>query len=292
MAIEPVKTGRTTGAQKWFLISILILVAFGSVYFTFFYKPLKQKVADLNQQEQETKEQSEFFASQLPDLGTLNQELELFKIKINDIDFKNKIVEKKLLTEAQLNQFLTELIKCADGLVTDFHSVKQNVQPDKPGFSRLFIDMKFQSRYEEMVNYVHRIERISPYVKIEDIDIAQAQADPRNLVETNLKISAILGTGLDAQNTLTATCAKNSSDKLTVARSPLTPSIKTIQKKIRTLKVIGITYRSTGFDSSAIINDTIVKEGDEIDGQKVQKILPDSVVLNDGQEDYTLSMTQ
>lgn len=290
MAIEPVKAGRSTGSQKWYLVSILILVAVGSGYFTFFYRPLKQKVADLKEQEEKTKEETDLLAAQLPNLDTLRQELELARIKINDVEIKNRLVEKKLLTEVQLNPFLTELIKCADGLVTDFHSVKQSVQPDRPGFSRLFIDMKFDSRYEEMVNYVHRIERISPYVKIEDIDISHVQSDPRNLVETNLKISAILADSMGAQSTLTATCSQNSTAMLTIARSPLAPSIVTIERKIRTLKLVGITYRSTGFESSAIINDTIVKEGDEIDGQKVQKITPDSVVLNDGQEDYTLSV--
>ena len=291
MAIElfdKTKSLKYLNAQERALIMLFVIVGVGCASFALFFKPIQQKMTDLKKEESELNEQTQQMLIQLPDLDSLKNEMEQFKAKISDIELKNKIVEAKLLSEAQLTQFLTELIKCADGLLIDFQSFKQNVEPDKPGFSRLILEIIFEARYEEMLNYIHRVEQISPYVKLEDMKISQAKTDPRTLVSANLRLNAILASHLDAQSTLSAVCSQNAIDRLIVARNPLTPSIKTLGKKIRNLKLLGITYNPLGVESSAIINDSVVKVGDEIEGQKVQQIMADSVVLNDGLEDYTL----
>jgi hypothetical protein len=76
------------------------------------------------------------------------------------------------------------------------------------------------------------------------------------------------------------------SDKKTllIERNPLMSGIATDEPgRKETLKVTGITYRTHGI-STAIVNDTVVKVGDELEGQKIESILFDSVVINeDGQ---------
>ena len=64
--------------------------------------------------------------------------------------------------------------------------------------------------------------------------------------------------------------------------------LRNVKVKTGKFKLVGITYRGEGGISSAIINDTIVKAGDEIEGHKVEKILLDSVVINDGTESSEL----
>jgi len=275
-------------------LSVLLLSAFlVSLYFTLFLKPNFKQIAALKEEDAQAAKRIQLLTAQFTQPAKTKNELVLFKEEINAIKLRTKEVENKLLGIEQVPQILNELIKCAQGLKIEFQSVKQNIEPG-PGkeiFSHLNIDLKFESRYEEMLGYLCRIEKVSPFMKVEEVYLSQSKADPRNLVTSAIRLSALLSNAQKQQGELSAAAANlEVRPALKTAKSPFIPAIKIGQVKAKALKLSGITCRSLQQDSTAIINDTVVRKGDEIQGYKVQSISQNEVVLSDGEEEYKLNM--
>ncbi len=276
--------------KVWLVLAVVVI---GCLYYLMFLKPKFQTALDLKRQEQTFKKQWQAIAAQYPDLANAQAELKRTKEKIGEIKFKMQDIESKLLRESQLSLFLTELIKCAQGLSIDFQSVKQSEETDKTGFLALLIEMKFESNYEDMLNYLQRVEGISPFVKVEDIEVTPSKADPSGITATVLKLSALMSSDPNSNTPLSTVCSADMGTKLSVNHNPLAPIMKkaeTVGWKKRGVKLEGITFSASGPNSSAIINDAVVKEGDELNGNTVEKILPDAVILNDGKESFRVNM--
>ncbi len=280
---------RTLSRQQWLLL-FLGLVAGGSLYLNVFVKSLWKESGSLRKQKAEAGRQLDEVKAQMPNLSTTQVELELLKERIEAAQQANRGTEAKLLSEKQLPDFLTQLIKCGQGLNIDFQSVKQEIQADKASFSRLWVDMKFVANHEDIVNYLNRIEHISPFIRLETLLLTPQKEAPDEKILTGLKISALLASQEASGASLLGACENVPAVQSLVAKNPFAPDIKKVVIKKRDLKLLGITFRGRGKVSSALINDTMVKEGDEIQGQRVEKIQSDYVLLNDGTEKYRLNV--
>ena len=272
--------------QRLFITFIIVLCIY--VYVGSFLKPTLKRIADLKKEERETKTRTQVLITQFLNLDKAKQELETLRAKVENMKIKTADIESKLLAESQIPQLMAEIVKRSQGLTIDFQSVNQKVESDKDGFSRLYIDLKFDSNYENAVNYIKKLEEISLFAKVEEIDLVQSKLDPRNLINAALRLSAIMGAGTQADLDLSP--YPDTAAKISISRSPLAPKFIPGQAKKEILTLTGITYRGKGKDSSVIINDTVVKVGDTIEGQKIERILFDSVVVNDGIERRTLKV--
>ncbi|MFH0935368.1 MAG: type 4a pilus biogenesis protein PilO [Candidatus Omnitrophota bacterium] len=261
-------------------------------YFGLFFKPNLDKAAKLKKENRQAKERLESLIAQFPDPEEARKQLRENYANIEEIKSRAKEVEAKLLGISSIPKLVKELISSAQGKKIDFLSVKQQIQEEKNGYSRLDVELEFDSRYEDMLVYLAGIERISPFVKIEGIEVAQSQADPANLVTTSLKMAAIISPDSRLQGELSeGASAAGDARKIDLKRSPLTPSITIGKaKKKKELKLSGITFKKGGAGSSVIINDSVVKEGDEVAGWKVEKIMADSVTIGDGTESENLTV--
>lgn len=290
--IEDVRSrfNNLTAKNKRLAVYLGIFILFW-FYFSIFLKPNINKISDLKKQNRQARKQLDSLVAQFPDPQKAEEQLKDFNKEIIEIKTRTKEIESKLLGVQSAPQLLKELIKDAQGKKIDFQSVKQVIEPDKSGFSKLSIELEFDSTYKDMLIYLATIEGISSLVKVEGIELAQAKSDPANLVSVSLKLSALLSSVSQEQTGLSLS-EKQEPRAIELKRSPLMPSIKMSKagKKLKGIKLTGITYRKTAGGSSAIINDTVVKVGDEIEGYKVADISPESVIITDGMDNENLAI--
>lgn len=282
---------RLKASRQRSLFIIFALIAGLSFYLNGFLKPALTKISKSTKQEKEYRAEARLLAAQFPDLNKAKAELDGLRRGIDELALKAANIENRLLDPAQLPLLLTEMIKCAQGLSLDFQSIEQKQEDNKDGFSRVYIDLKYEGSYADAINYIKRAEEIgSPFVKVEKIDLGQSKADPGKLISASLSLSAILARAQGARVELWTPATRGPEAELKLSRSPFAQRFIPGQLKTKALKLAGITYRADGAISTAIINDTVVKAGDELEGQKVEKILFDSVVLNDGIESRELKI--
>lgn len=273
-------------------LALLLAVAAIVIYTAAFFGPSAAKISGLKKQIEETNNRRLVLVSQSPDAAAAKLELEKLNQRIDRIKTETGEIESMLIGEGQVPKLLAELVRCAQGLAIDFQSVKQKVEADKDGISRLHLDIKFESSYPNTAAYVKRVEAISPFIKIGGIDLGQSKSDPRNMVSVSLKFSAILAykEGVAAEFSPRPAAAEDESAKLDITRNPLLSKYGRAGGRKKALKLTGITYYEKTSLASAIINDTVVKAGDEIEGHKIERVLWDSVVLNDGVESKILKV--
>lgn len=271
----------------WIIFAAALCAFF---YFNSFLKPTFSRITQLKKQEQETKNKMQLLTSQFPDLVKTGQEIEDIKKSGGIINLAIDDTQTRLIRISQGPQLLAALMECDQGLTIDFQSVKQKTETDKDGFSRLFVDLKFGSSFEDMIQYIKRIEEISAFVKIEEVDVIPSKTDVRNVVNASLTLSTILSDELSPPGELSLTGLHDSGTKLSVKHNPFLPRFALGQAKKKTLKLTGITYSRLAKASTAIVNGAVIRVGGEIEGQKVEKILSDSIVVNDGTESYTVKL--
>lgn len=268
------------------------IVVLFSLYFGVSFKPNLDKTSNLKKQNLAAKKRLELLVAQFPNPEETKEQVRGYYDNLETIKSRTKEIEGQLLGISSVPKLVKELITNAQGKKIDFQSVKQKIEEAKDGYSRLDVEVEFDSQYKDMLGYLATIERLSPFVKIDGIDVAQSKSDPANLVTTSLKLTAIISPVSQLQGELSAQAEQAGVKKIELKRSPLTPSIEIgkAKKKKMGIKLIGITFRKNGASSSAIINNTVVKEGDEFEGVRVEKISPDSVTINDGSESENLTV--
>lgn len=262
------------------------------LYFSVFLRPNINKISDLKRQGLQARKQLDALTAQFPEPSKAREELKNFNKGLLELGSRTKEIESQMLGASSAPALLRELIKNAQGKKIDFQTVKQNIEPDKSGFSRLSIELEFDSTYRDTLVYLASIERISPFVKVEGIELAQAKSDPANLASVSVKLSALLSPAGQEAAGLSSEAGQPAARPIALLkRSPLTPAIKTAKaKKIKKLELTGITYRKAPGASSAIINGAVVKAGDQIEGYKIEGISPESVTITDGTQSDNLSV--
>lgn len=285
------------GARNWFnslqvkekrLAAVFFLVLCSTVYFNSFLKPLSDRVVIFKKQKQESLKQLRVLSDRFPDLDKSRSELANIKKSIVQMKLRNGEIEKGLLTSAQLPKLLNEIIGRAGALSIEFQSIKQKIDSTGEGGSRLFIEARFDSNYADAVNYTRMVETILPFVKVEEVEAVQAKSDPLNLVTVTLKLSALLAEGGGERPGMQFKPVEGT--KISVTRNPFKASFIIVQGKKKILKISGITVGKRGMGSTAIINDTVVRPGDIIEGQRVESIDAGSVTVNDGSGNYLLAI--
>ncbi|MFH0855795.1 MAG: type 4a pilus biogenesis protein PilO [Candidatus Omnitrophota bacterium] len=276
------------GEQRLFLIFVFVLAA--SFYFALFLKPALNDISKMRKKLQENQNQLGLLDSQLPSSATASQEIEAIRREIKELKLHISDIESKLIGASQEQYLLAEVIKNAQSLGVDLESVKEDVKEDKEGFGRLYIDLEFSSDYGKAVTYIKRIESISPFVRMDEMRLGQSKNDLLSTINVSLRLSALLSYASNNRGQLSLSAKEPGADDGVLKRSPFTPKFVVDKTKRKKLKVTGIAYRESGASSTAIINGLIVKAGDQVDWAKIERILPNSVVINSGAEKEVLKL--
>lgn len=272
------------------LLGMLIVIGLISGYFNFFFKPTVQQVDRFKQEEKKNQEHLQMLMLQYPDVRRAKEAVSGLEAGVEEMALKVKNIESALLNETQVPQLLTELIKCAQVLDVELESVKQEALEDRNGFLRLRIEIRFTSAYSAAVNYLEKIEKISPFLKIDEMEVAQFRDNPVKIVQGFIKLNTILKYAAEEEGRLFSASGESPLEaEEKYERNPFAPKFAAKKVRRKDLRLSGITYRARGDGSSAIINGALVRAGDRFGEEVVVKeILPGSVIVNDGIESYAL----
>ncbi|MFH0772564.1 MAG: type 4a pilus biogenesis protein PilO [Candidatus Omnitrophota bacterium] len=237
------------------------------------------------------------------DLQKIQHEIEIRKAKFPDIESQEAEIEKLrsdyentlkgisgyeagIPSVDSVRQLLSEITRRSEGLDIDFESIRQDIEKQKEGYLKLNINMKFSASYSNVVNYLNRLDNLSDFLSVSNIDIAQnKEGGPRSVVDLELSmLLAEKGIDLSVVKKELAVAAP-----LTIKSNPfISKKTESLKKKEAQFKLAGITWANK--NSTAIVNDEVLRAGSQIGGWKVIEILPDEVTLSDGEETVTLTM--
>lgn len=190
-------------------------------------------------------------------------------------------MENKLPSKKAVSSLIAELTRLAKDIKID--SIRQKIDKGED-YSRIFVEIRFDAPYREMVNYIKSIETISPFLRIEQLEIIEPRKRKKESdTLIRLVVSSLLGDMPFSSQLKAKEAEKVSSDLRDIFVSKIRPE-STVVKINMVLE--GITH--SGDIATAIINGEVVREGCVISNYTVDKILHDRVMLTDGVEEYVL----
>jgi hypothetical protein len=265
--------------------AILVLGAcvFFGVYVRFIDRPVARKVAVYKKQIQNSE-------MQLKDLQTKLPQDAVISSKIGEIEEANAKLGEQIaeLEEKMPSQFNTsQLVGALTALAREvkLESVKQRIAKEQ-AYSRMFLEVKFYSTYLDAVKYVADVEAISPFMRVEEMEILEPVGKTIELggAPVKLVVSCLLG-----DSSPTGQLKPGQPAKVDLKRDILASSAKPAEELSDAKFLLeGITYDPR--NPTAIVNGDVYQTGSELGPYKVKQILMDSVVLTDGVEDHILSL--
>lgn len=270
----------------------ILLGAFLVVFFGYqaFYRPQMLKLAKAKAEERGLREQTRSMKNSLPDFEAQRLEFRSHAEEIETLRGRLQGMESQLSTVEGLGALLGQLSERGEGLQITFDSIKQRIKedPDRPEAA---IDVGFVSTYEDTVNYVRRIERLSPFLQIMRIDMAESKESPRLLADVKMTIKTPLRLSPGGPGGFENIGEAASAGKTLLSRSPFVSKLQSssnAKQKKTNIKVSGITWH--GEASTAIVNDTVVRVNDSVEVFVVKQILPNCVVFSDGVENFAVEL--
>lgn len=272
------------GKREKVFAGILILVILGAagykVFSTQFLHGDKGALRKILDEIEEKK-------SRFPDIKSMEIENDRISEEYEDLIEQIRDFETRIPSINAVSRLLGEITQRADGLNMDVDSIRQQIDREAEGYLKLKLNMKFSGSYSNAVNYLNRLQGISEYLIVEEIEIAQTK-ERTPLVNVDLGISLLLiekGIDLSIQE------KKETSSALQIKTDPFMAK-KLFGKKDKTkdLKLAGVTW--SGKDATAIINDEVVRVGSQIGEWKVIRIGQDAVMLSDGADEYSITLNR
>jgi len=274
--------------RKWFLAGLAAVVGIFLLGLQTLYQPQQGRLQKVRNQWKALRAQGESLKTQLPDLAKEKERLKAETKAVEELEKEVKGMQSQLVTSGELGLLLGELVRCGEGLRVTFDSVKQDVR-ENPGQPHVTLEMALSAPFEDLVNYLNRIERLSPFLKVEHLAVLESKQGPSSLLAVRLVLDSPLRLSSETGGLTVSTGALP--EKVALARAPFISRVHRADKeKHKEMKVTGITWQE-GF-STAIVNEEVVRVGDKVADLTVQKILPDRVVLSDGVESLTVELTR
>ncbi|MCD6093549.1 MAG: type 4a pilus biogenesis protein PilO [Candidatus Omnitrophica bacterium] len=275
---------KLTTREKILVIGLVLVVGV-NLYIQLIHKPISKRLKNYRFQLLKTKGKLEELESKLPDLRKQKDDINSMKVEFKKMEEHIKEMERTLPGRGQTTQFLKELTREASGLNIELTSIRQKVER-YGDYSRLFVELKFNASYGDIVNYIRNLESISPYLAVEKMEVSE----PKKMEEKStvqLALSVLLGEAYLPESFKAppeGPPVKVSRDIFISSRGP----VSSAKIQVSELKLMGVTWR--GERSTAIINNEVVRVGDKVGNLRVKQILLESVTLTDGREDFVLSI--
>ena len=268
--------------EKLILAALAVMLVFGAYMRMIHMVFSKSKEAQLtrikkyNTQIKELNSKLPALDEQKARIDSLNKDCERMTEEVNKI-------EMKMPLRKDTSQLIGEFTRLANR--AKLISIRQKVATQE-GYNRILIEVTLNASYPEAIYYISRIESISPFLRVEEVDIndSKGKSAEEGGAPVRLVVSSLLG------DTAPDNVLKASEEELKpVKRDILISKTKPVEKlNEKDFKLEGITYNS--IMPTAILNGEVFRVGAEIKGLKVKQILPDQVVLTDGSHDHVMNL--
>lgn len=269
--------------EKGILI-IFICVIIVSGYYNLSYKPLERNINTYKLQNEKLAARAAEVRAKFPQIDKQKSNLETLNKEYDGLLEEISAIEEELPAKKSVSNLIGELTRLAKGF--KLTSIRKRVDEGED-YSRIYIELKFNAAYQETIDYISNLETISPFLKIEELEISQVQrksakekeqATPVRIVLTSLLVETVLGEQLRA---------KEVKEQSPVARDIFVSKTKPVVPIRKSqLKLEGITYEQQF--PTAIINGEVVKIGSVVEEYEVKEILSDRVVVAAGAEEHVL----
>lgn len=271
--------------ERWIvtvLAGVMVFVVFSKVV----YAPLDHKVKTL-------KSKISKMEARIRELKAEHPQLDAQKHLIQELEEKNQNFLKKIEDKERFlpgkesfSSFLTELTRLAAPLQVE--SIRQKTENGED-YSRVFVEISFRTSYHETVEYIRRIEKVSPFLRVDEVEImepAGKTAGKGSFIK--LTVSTLLGETSMGAILKASEIKEDAPSEATrdIFRSKNSLSASSEIKEALNLE--GITYRPLG--ATAIISGEVVREGSKIGAYTVKKILTNGVVVADVTGEHMLNL--
>ncbi len=266
------------------ILALLVFALFFNVYVNKLVKPEFVKMRRLRADAIRLDGQVDKLRAQIPDLDKEKVLLDQALRENRKLKDRLQALEKQLPVYSRIPQLLGVLVKEAQDYEVDLISVKPKGTKSDQQYSRLDIEMQFNTTYYSLTNYLARLESLSQFLSATELVIEEPKdAFFEGGITTSLVLSTILSPAPPSPGNLTQEPAPlKEVAPISVERDPFAPkeTIAGYTKKSK-YSLSGITY--SGDNSTAIINGNVYRTGDYIDKKRrVKQILSNMVVVDNG----------
>ncbi|MFH1846796.1 MAG: type 4a pilus biogenesis protein PilO [Candidatus Omnitrophota bacterium] len=268
--------------EKLAIVLLVVSLCVG-LYYNILYRPMERKIRSYDLQANKTENKLSDIKKRHPELYKKQAKVKELREKCDDLKNEINRLESMVPSKQATSFLIAELTRLTGGMRLD--SIRQKVD-EGTEYSRIFVELKFDASYGEVVNYLKKVETISPFLKIEELEIIEPRKRKKANEGTTAKLvmASLLGNqpfseGLKAKDVKAVQIRD-------IFASTARPVMVEAEIEID-LKLEGITYAAV---PTGIINGEVVKEGDKVSGLTVKKILPEAIVLGDGIEEYVLKV--
>jgi Tfp pilus assembly protein PilO len=272
-------------SRERIIVLLLVAVLGFSAFTRFVSAPIAKQIASYQAQINKSASQLKELSGNQKPVQDLEGRIEALRSENKELEAKAKEMEKSLPSRGNVSQLIAEFTRLAQNVKLE--SVKQTIAKEE-GFARLFLEVKFNATYAEAIKYVSAVESISPFLRIDEMEISEPKGKAAELGGTPMRVvvSCLLGEGEEGEQVLKATTpAEGAPMTRDILASRAKPASELRDTEYR---IEGITYDPK--NSTAIINGDVYQVGSEIGDYKVKTILQDGVVLTDGVEDHLLKV--
>ncbi len=265
-------------------MAVLAAAVVFSMYMKIVHQPISDKTAFYRTQIRKAEAQLKDLSGKTPSVTREEEKIQVLQEETDRLEEKISGLEKKLPSKSNTSQLIGEITRLARD--TKLESVKQKISQEE-GYSRIFLEIKFNASYIATIQYLSAVETISPFLRVEEMEISEPkgkEADAGGSV-VHMVISCLLGEGLNDQ----ALRAAEKTELVKVKRDILLSSAKPAPVlKESEFKLEGITYDAE--KPTAIISGDVFRVNSEVCGFKIKKILADGIVLTDGAQDRLVNL--
>jgi len=264
-------------------VIVLAVMAALAVYYNMIYMPLSRNTKTYISQTERLNKQLLTIETQHPEIQARLERIEAKEAEEKKTLDEIEEMENRLPSKKATSRLISEFTRLAKNIKID--SIRQKIDKGDEYF-RIFVEIQFDASFNDIFRYIERIETISPFLKVEELEINEPRSRKKEkggLIR--LVISSLLGDVPFSEQLKAKELEKGavSSELRDIFVSQVRP--EATKTKID-MKLEGITYNEDV--ATGIINGEVVKEGSVIDGYTVKKILFDKITLTDGIEKYVL----
>jgi len=268
--------------KKNIIIGLAIAIVF-NLYIQVIHKPLSGRIRKYRFQIEKSESRLSRLRKEFPQVNEERRNINALDTECERLLEEIAGMGKNLPSKKDASQLLGVLTKQAKDI--KLISVRQKLDSGEE-YSRIFFELRFNSPYKNTINYISKLESISPFLVIEELSISEPKGKRKEGgMSTRLLLSTLLGE-IPATESIKA---KETAGAIEVARDIFISKAKpaSIVRKVE-LKLDGITYDPR--TPTAIINGEVARIGSEVGNFTVKEIRYDMVILTDGVEDHILSI--
>ncbi len=287
------KWSRLSNGERIGLMA-LFFVASVTIVYRAIYFPQAQQLQDIRKQSAALQKDILAYNTELQQLEKQSKETAIKRDSLDLIRSEVERLEADMITSRELGDLLGELSKSGDGLEMKFETIKQNLKSSnddpKNTDTEVSIDVVVHSPYEDLVNYLRRIERLSSFLRITRFEVFEPAEPQGPIATTKLTLLTPLRQSY-TEGALSSAKIKPLPDKVEVKESLFFTAKpkKLIEKKFANIAVTGITVQ--GANSTAIVNGEVMRVGDQLGKLQIKDITHGGVRISDGIDEHVLQMS-